>query len=171
MQQREFPAVDQQQSDADSFYDLLSKGESIPDSLFRRVCMSQDAHLRTPLHVCSSKGLAIEVGKLLEAGASVDAVDKVGNTALHLAVLHSYPCVSILLEHGANLLHSSCNEKSPLDLLCARTKLLLSSHTKQTPLLAELHQIREILDANSSKGGDDFLKEIQVALSALDITK
>lgn len=85
-----------------------------------RAVNARDAERRTALHwatepneFASIEGRVAIVERLLEAGAEVDAVDKDGNTALHLAAInyieepqmHEAAIERLLLAHGADPFH------------------------------------------------------------------
>ncbi|KAL6953522.1 hypothetical protein U1Q18_046363 [Sarracenia purpurea var. burkii] len=54
---------------------------------------------------------------LLEAGATVDALDKNKNTALHYAAGYGRKeCVALLLEHGAAVTLQNLDGKTPIDV-------------------------------------------------------
>ncbi|XP_055310581.1 ankyrin repeat domain-containing protein 54-like [Sitodiplosis mosellana] len=87
-----------------------------------------DEHLRSPLHLASSRGYKDVVKILLTRGANPNKQDSLGNTPLHLAVCSasSYNfnmVVRILLQNGARVNICDRTGKTPYDL--ARSKLLL----------------------------------------------
>ncbi len=90
---------------------------------------------------------ALAVGRMLDAGADVDARDAEGNTPLILASLYANPeCVELLIENGANV--NAANKAGATALIRAatsyeKTRLLVAAGAKvqvrtalgNTPLL------------------------------------
>jgi ankyrin repeat protein len=58
----------------------------------------------SPMHWAASDGQDAIINPLLDAGASVDATDREGLTALHFAAENGWDeTVGLLLEHGADI--------------------------------------------------------------------
>ena len=60
----------------------------------------------TPLHIASLTGREDMVKMLIQEGAPIDAVNRIGQTALHVAVVFSHrptPIVKVLVENGADI--------------------------------------------------------------------
>lgn len=75
----------------------------------------------TPLHRACSCSSVLLVEALLNAGASITAVDKAGNTPLHVAVAvandrASAEAAYILVRKGADLRAVNSDEETPLSL-------------------------------------------------------
>ena len=65
------------------------------------------------------RGDTIEVKRLLEAGADVNAKNEFGSTPLHWACVYGrLEIARLLLEHGANVNASQQRGGTPLDLAC-----------------------------------------------------
>ncbi len=82
----------------------------IKKSLERGLCIEQtDAFDQTPLHYASLNNLPIVTSFLIEVGGQVDAVDKMGNTALSKVALRPNlkEVAKILIANGADIYHQN----------------------------------------------------------------
>lgn len=71
----------------------------------------------TPLMVASFNGFDLTVLCLLQRGASVNAMNKDGNTALHLAYLKNHTSTAgVLISFGANEEIRNENNQTPVEL-------------------------------------------------------
>ncbi|WP_338406692.1 ankyrin repeat domain-containing protein [Wolbachia endosymbiont (group A) of Longitarsus flavicornis] len=89
-------------------------------------------HKNTPLHVAI--GEIDVINALLDKGAKVNAVNKLGDTPLHIAVKDgNVNLVKALLDKGANFLLKNKDGKTPKDLaIDDRIKKLLKESTSAT---------------------------------------
>lgn len=83
----------------------------------------------TPLHRACSKSSVPLIEALLKAGSSITAVDKAGNTPLHVAVAvasdrASAEAAFVLVRHGADLHAVNLDEETPLRLAGANAAAL-----------------------------------------------
>lgn len=71
----------------------------------------------TPLMVAAFNGFDLSVSCLLQRGASVNAMNKEGNTALHLVYLKKHTSTAgVLISFGANEEIRNENNQTPLEL-------------------------------------------------------
>ena len=72
---------------------------------------------QTPLHWMATLGDAVAIRLLVEAGASINAVDNKGNTPLHEAVTWRHTLAArMLIEQGADMLLRNESGLTPLDI-------------------------------------------------------
>ena len=72
---------------------------------------------QSPLHWMATLGDAVGIRLLVEAGASINAVDNKGNTALHEAVTWRHTLAArMLIEQGADMLLRNVSGLTPLDI-------------------------------------------------------
>ncbi|KAK4204557.1 hypothetical protein QBC40DRAFT_336757 [Triangularia verruculosa] len=102
---------------------------------------------RTSLHYAVEQPAGFEpvVKALIEAGTAVDACDRSGHTALHIAAAKgNKACVELLLNHGADVLMEDKRGRIPLDLAEDKrhtsTVELIRSH--MTRMMKELQRER-----------------------------
>jgi len=73
----------------------------------------------TPLHLAAQQYSVAAATALLDAGASVDAENALGNTPLFLAVFHSDgrgELIGLLRSRGADPLHANATGQTPVRL-------------------------------------------------------
>jgi len=94
----------------DDTVDLLLEAKADPNM--------RDNFGSTPLHKSAGRGKVLSVGKLLAAGAELDAKDGHGNSALHLAASAKYPnsleTVEFLIKAKASIEGTSHYNATPL---------------------------------------------------------
>ncbi|XP_051974901.1 ankyrin repeat and SOCS box protein 13a.1 isoform X2 [Xyrauchen texanus] len=99
---------------------------------------------RTPVHEAASLGRALQLNKLIEAGASVNIVTVDNFTPLHDACIQGHPnCVKILLMAGAQVDVRTIHGSTPLCHACAAgciesVKLLVDHGASVNPSLTAL---------------------------------
>ncbi|XP_056311072.1 ankyrin repeat and SOCS box protein 13a.1 isoform X1 [Danio aesculapii] len=99
---------------------------------------------RTPVHEAASLGRALQLQRLIEAGASVNIVSVDNFTPLHDACIQAHPnCVKILLEAGAQVDVRTIHGSTPLCHACAAgsiesVKLLVDHGASVNPSLTAL---------------------------------
>jgi acyl-CoA-binding protein len=77
------------------------------------------ADLRQPLHAAARRGDADAIGRLVSAGASVNAADEDQHTALHWACDGGYEeAASALIDRGASIDVQNCDGSTPLHMAC-----------------------------------------------------
>ena len=93
-------------------------GEVLTEYLQEKVRVIKDAlALQTELSRAILHGYIKEVKRLLDNGADVNAVNELGNTALHFAVLQDEPViVYLLLEAGADVSVKNKYGETPMGL-------------------------------------------------------
>lgn len=131
---------------------------------------------RTPLHAAVDEGTVAEVVALLEAGADVDAVNKYGETPLHLAAAHASESTGksapekgkLLIEAGADIEAVDKYGARPIHILVegfgdetlALLQILIDAGVDvnarnddgYTPFfMARYYQVKELLQANGAK--------------------
>jgi len=95
-------------------------------------------------------GHAVVVTALLEAGASVDAVDKEGGTPLHYAAGHGHADVArALLEAGASVRAANQQRKTPLHLAADQ------GHTEVSTALLNAARLRRVALSGDGSGPSD----------------
>ena len=72
---------------------------------------------QSPLHWMATLGDAVAIRLLVEAGASINAVDNKGNTPLHEAMTWRHTSAArMLIEQGADVLLRNESGLTPLDI-------------------------------------------------------
>ena len=81
----------------------------------------KDANGYTIMHLAAIHGCNAESTQLLlDSGISVDDMDLLGNTALHLAVVHdSSELAAVLVKNGANIYFKNAQSVRPVDQVAA----------------------------------------------------
>ena len=106
--------------------------------------------MSTPLHYAALQGHADVVTALLEAGASVDAVDKQGDTPLHYAAGQGHADVArALLEAGASVRAANQQRKTPLHLAADR------GHAEVSTALLNAARLRRLALSGDGSGPSD----------------
>uniref|UniRef100_A0A671ULL1 Ankyrin repeat domain 28 n=1 Tax=Sparus aurata TaxID=8175 RepID=A0A671ULL1_SPAAU len=104
----------------DSKYNLFVVVSFLHTRVFKYLLTLYVLSLRTPLMLSVLSGHTDCVYSLLNKGASVEAKDKWGRTALHRgAVTGHEECVEALLQHSANFLVRDCKGRTPVHLAAA----------------------------------------------------
>jgi len=127
----------------------------------------QDSNGRTPLLVAAQSDNTQALSRLLEAGASPLSKDKMGQTALHLAVNGSIKLSSLLIKAKADVNAKNVGGVTPL-MLAAGTgkmelvKLLLSAGAR--PDMKD-YRGRSVVDWASQEQHLDVVKQLEIKLA------
>jgi ankyrin repeat protein len=121
---------------------------------------AEDNDLRTPLHVAirkSESNIAV-VKVLLNSGADINAQDRFGITAIHLAALNGLSdCVEFLMKSGANITIKSKQGITALNVI-----------SRKTP--ASLRVVSRMLDTGISMS-QTASNEVEITLNFKEIVK
>ena len=120
--------------------------------------------MNTPLHLSASQGHLRVTWLLLQAKYSVDDLDSVGNSPLHLAAAHKRKhIVNCLIEHGS-LCHMKNNfHNKPIDLCTDPPTRMLLKAAMSKPVLsgpereeAQQKHLEELVEIEESIQGVDI---------------
>ncbi|WDK16644.1 hypothetical protein CGRA01v4_07927 [Colletotrichum graminicola] len=108
--------------------------------------LAVDDERRSPLHQAASWGNLVVVGMLLDQGASVDARDRWGMTALHVAVSQGYEEVAdLLLRSGADVHAVAARRRK-------RTAMHIAAHLGHVGVVEVLLRHGAVVDARDGGG-------------------
>lgn len=112
-------------------------------------------HYRTAMHAAASGGHLGTVRYLTSSGHSVDPLNKLGETPLHLAVKKpgAYGVAKHLLDAGADVNHEAHNRQTPLQVILKNEKLEGKDRSSLIELLLAYGADGEVSEVMEAKAG------------------
>ncbi|MCF6807224.1 ankyrin repeat domain-containing protein [Thiotrichales bacterium 19S9-12] len=150
---------------------LLLEGEGMPVHFY-----NNSTALITPLYVAASNGNAEIVKLLLQYGAEVNCVDRLGRTALHVSIYKGYvDVIEALIEKGVDLEKALPNGDTPLHIAVTMkhndvTRLLVNKLKEGSLYKEDAEKVTPYQVAMDPEGNDQiksFFKSINATLQVI----